>query len=335
MRHAACSPTPPVLQAAAAICTPSRTASPHRLAPGHDPAVLARRGGGHHRRAAGLRPAHCAPLGPALQHPRGPLPCRPTSAGPTGLGSPRLGRGSAGCWPSRCLDHLAAPVNLLPGRPLGWCAALASGLTGAKWRRTIFDPVDVSVGGSLPVCRKVDHRPGLAGRPAKSGSDCPSMEVLSFSLTLSDGRSLDISVSGPDDGVPFVVHHGTPGERTQYPPSSRPQPRTGSDLSLTRGQGTAARHGTRGDRWLTVRRTRPRSLIISAQAGATRSAPRAAVPTRLPAPRSCPIGCSRARPSPASRRSAPMASTSSRGWEREPPGVRGRTGWAARAPCLP
>lgn len=44
------------------------------------------------------------------------------------------------------------------------------------------------------------------------------MDVVSFSLTLADGRSLDVDVSGPDGGTPLVVHHGTPGERTQYPP---------------------------------------------------------------------------------------------------------------------
>ncbi len=30
-------------------------------------------------------------------------------------------------------------------------------------------------------------------------------------LALPDGRSLDLEVSGPDDGVPLVYHHGTPG----------------------------------------------------------------------------------------------------------------------------
>ncbi|HEU4398107.1 MAG TPA: alpha/beta fold hydrolase [Actinomycetota bacterium] len=44
------------------------------------------------------------------------------------------------------------------------------------------------------------------------------MDVSSFSLALSDGRSLDVDVSGPDGGTPLVVHHGTPGERSQYPP---------------------------------------------------------------------------------------------------------------------
>jgi pimeloyl-ACP methyl ester carboxylesterase len=44
------------------------------------------------------------------------------------------------------------------------------------------------------------------------------MDVESFSLALADGRSLDVDVSGPDGGTPLVVHHGTPGDRTQYPP---------------------------------------------------------------------------------------------------------------------
>jgi pimeloyl-ACP methyl ester carboxylesterase len=44
------------------------------------------------------------------------------------------------------------------------------------------------------------------------------MDVLSFSLPLADGRSLDVDVAGPDGGTPLVVHHGTPGERSQYPP---------------------------------------------------------------------------------------------------------------------
>jgi pimeloyl-ACP methyl ester carboxylesterase len=44
------------------------------------------------------------------------------------------------------------------------------------------------------------------------------MDVLSLSLSLADGRALDVDISGPDGGTPLVVHHGTPGERTQYPP---------------------------------------------------------------------------------------------------------------------
>jgi pimeloyl-ACP methyl ester carboxylesterase len=51
-----------------------------------------------------------------------------------------------------------------------------------------------------------------------SRADSEGMDVASFSLTLADGRSLDVAVSGPDGGTPLVVHHGTPGDKTQYPP---------------------------------------------------------------------------------------------------------------------
>ncbi|MDP9026391.1 MAG: alpha/beta hydrolase, partial [Actinomycetota bacterium] len=30
-------------------------------------------------------------------------------------------------------------------------------------------------------------------------------------LTLPDGRRLEYRVSGPEDGLPLVFHHGTPG----------------------------------------------------------------------------------------------------------------------------
>ena len=36
-------------------------------------------------------------------------------------------------------------------------------------------------------------------------------------IRLPDGRILDLHVSGPDDGTPFVMHHGTPG--SYHPPS--------------------------------------------------------------------------------------------------------------------
>jgi pimeloyl-ACP methyl ester carboxylesterase len=34
-------------------------------------------------------------------------------------------------------------------------------------------------------------------------------------IDLPDGRHLDVEVSGPDDGVPLLFHHGTPGSVTQ------------------------------------------------------------------------------------------------------------------------
>ncbi|HEV8650355.1 MAG TPA: alpha/beta fold hydrolase [Actinomycetes bacterium] len=47
------------------------------------------------------------------------------------------------------------------------------------------------------------------------------MNVTSFALALPDGRSLEVSVSGPDEGTPLVVHHGTPSARTQFPPFAK------------------------------------------------------------------------------------------------------------------
>ena len=35
-------------------------------------------------------------------------------------------------------------------------------------------------------------------------------------LTLPDGRRIDIEITGPDDGVPLLFHHGTPGSVTQF-----------------------------------------------------------------------------------------------------------------------
>jgi pimeloyl-ACP methyl ester carboxylesterase len=44
------------------------------------------------------------------------------------------------------------------------------------------------------------------------------MDVSLFSVALADGRSLEVSVSGPEGATPLVVHHGTPSDRTQYRP---------------------------------------------------------------------------------------------------------------------
>jgi pimeloyl-ACP methyl ester carboxylesterase len=44
------------------------------------------------------------------------------------------------------------------------------------------------------------------------------MDVSPFSVGLADGRSLQASVSGPDQATPLVFHHGTPSDRTQSRP---------------------------------------------------------------------------------------------------------------------
>ena len=63
-------------------------------------------------------------------------------------------------------------------------------------------------------------------------------------LELSDGRLLDVCVSGPDDGVPLVFHHGTPGAVLQ----SRELARAAHDRGLRlvtmsrAGYGGSSRH---------------------------------------------------------------------------------------------
>ncbi len=44
------------------------------------------------------------------------------------------------------------------------------------------------------------------------------MDVSTFALRLVDGRSLDVSVSGPEAGTPLVFHNGTPSGGLQYQP---------------------------------------------------------------------------------------------------------------------
>jgi pimeloyl-ACP methyl ester carboxylesterase len=44
------------------------------------------------------------------------------------------------------------------------------------------------------------------------------MDTSSFSIELPEDRSLEVSVSGPDQATPLVLHHGTPSDRTQYRP---------------------------------------------------------------------------------------------------------------------
>ena len=40
------------------------------------------------------------------------------------------------------------------------------------------------------------------------------MRIMAETLTLPDGGRIDYEVSGPDDGLPLVFHHGTPGSVT-------------------------------------------------------------------------------------------------------------------------
>jgi pimeloyl-ACP methyl ester carboxylesterase len=63
-------------------------------------------------------------------------------------------------------------------------------------------------------------------------------------LALPDGRSLQYDVSGPDDGLPLLFHHGTPGSLTQARALQRAA--HARDLRLVTysrpGYGTSSRH---------------------------------------------------------------------------------------------
>ena len=63
-------------------------------------------------------------------------------------------------------------------------------------------------------------------------------------LTLADGRLLDVYVSGPTDGVPFVFHHGTPGSDVPERFMERALHARGLRLVTTSrpGYGTSTRH---------------------------------------------------------------------------------------------
>jgi pimeloyl-ACP methyl ester carboxylesterase len=44
------------------------------------------------------------------------------------------------------------------------------------------------------------------------------LEVTTARVALPDGRTLDVAVAGPDDGMPLVVHHGSPGSALRFRP---------------------------------------------------------------------------------------------------------------------
>src|SRR5437762_921361 len=47
------------------------------------------------------------------------------------------------------------------------------------------------------------------------------MDISTELVELPDGRRVEICTAGPDDGVPLVLHHGTPGGGRIYEPFAR------------------------------------------------------------------------------------------------------------------
>jgi pimeloyl-ACP methyl ester carboxylesterase len=66
-------------------------------------------------------------------------------------------------------------------------------------------------------------------------------------LQLPDGRRLDVRVSGPPDGLPFVFHHGTPGSATPFRAIERAAHERGLRLVTTSrpGYGDSSRQAGR------------------------------------------------------------------------------------------
>lgn len=63
-------------------------------------------------------------------------------------------------------------------------------------------------------------------------------------ITLSDGRDLELEVTGPDDGPVVVYHHGTPGASTPFPAHARAAAERGHRMVTTSraGYGASTRH---------------------------------------------------------------------------------------------
>src|SRR5918996_3146246 len=87
---------------------------------------------------------------------------------------------------------------------------------GAPSGQLVMGSTSVPHGHPCMTCIMTDGA-ASAGHPGRI-CDHGGMDGDSFLLRLPDGRSIDVEVSGPDGAVPLVVHHGTPGSRSQYPP---------------------------------------------------------------------------------------------------------------------
>ncbi|MDQ2811423.1 MAG: alpha/beta hydrolase, partial [Actinomycetota bacterium] len=67
-----------------------------------------------------------------------------------------------------------------------------------------------------------------------------SLETERRSITVPDGRKIDVIIAGPSGGLPLVLHEGTPVGLVLYPPTVRAAQRRGLRVVL------AARPGYEG-----------------------------------------------------------------------------------------
>src|SRR4029453_1117625 len=173
-------------------------------APDRHQRVTAVGGGGNHRdnqgRHHGNQPSdHDVPSKPHGTLPRGP-------AGPTDVPA------------THPKNNATGPVTVTPARPT------MDATTPAKAPSVLQDlparcPSRMTLASGPGTTElSVERVLGGAGRPWSSRSNCHGMDLASFTVPLSDGRFLEVDVSGPAGAIPLVVHHGTPGERSQYPP---------------------------------------------------------------------------------------------------------------------
>src|ERR1700726_3060459 len=76
--------------------------------------------------------------------------------------------------------------------------------------------------------------------------------TTSHKIELSDGRRLDVYISGPDTGIPLVFHHGTPGAGVQMRALERATHARGLRLVTTSRPGYGASTRQRGRRVVDV-----------------------------------------------------------------------------------
>ena len=91
------------------------------------------------------------------------------------------------------------------------------------------------------------------------------MDTERRSITRPDGRNIDFLIAGPADGLPLVLHEGTPVGLVLYPPTVRRPGYAGCGSSWPPGPATRARRRGRAGAWWTWPRTPPRSWTSSAR----------------------------------------------------------------------